>query len=101
VFPGFLDASNGALPQGGEKVVYFGHRSQQEVKQALCSAHYMLMPSRFLETFGLSALEAISYGVPVIGYAKGGLAQFLLSEHAIHDSGDDAKDTGHFVETVE
>jgi len=69
-FEGFLDASSGKLPQGGERVVYFGHRSSAEVQKALSSAHYMLMPSRFLETFGLSALEAISCGVPVIGYKK-------------------------------
>ncbi len=58
------------------------------------------MPSRFLESFGLSALEAISYGVPVVGYKKGGLTQFLLSEHALADSGDDGRDTALFLECV-
>jgi glycosyltransferase involved in cell wall biosynthesis len=29
------------------------------------------MPSEFLETFGLSALNALSRGIPVIGYKKG------------------------------
>jgi hypothetical protein len=38
------------------------------------------MPSRFLETFGLSALTALSRGLPVIGYKKGGLVQFVDEE---------------------
>jgi glycosyltransferase involved in cell wall biosynthesis len=29
------------------------------------------MPSEFLETFGLAALNALSWGLPVIGYKKG------------------------------
>lgn len=40
-------------------------------------SHYALMPSRFLETFGLSALEALSTGVPVIGQAIGGMTSFV------------------------
>lgn len=38
------------------------------------------MPSIFLETFGLSALESLSMGVPVAGFSKGGIAPFLVSE---------------------
>lgn len=36
------------------------------------------MPSAFLETFGLSALESLSCGVPVAGFSKGGIAPFLV-----------------------
>jgi glycosyltransferase involved in cell wall biosynthesis len=38
------------------------------------------MPSEFLETFGLSALNALSRGIPVIGYKKGWLEPFILPE---------------------
>lgn len=41
---------------------------------------FVLMPSRFLETFGLSALDFAQYGVATIGYKKGGLDQFILDE---------------------
>lgn len=38
------------------------------------------MPSTFLETFGLSALESLSRGVPVAGFSKGGIVPFLLDD---------------------
>lgn len=96
-YPGFFDASeNGKIPPGAQ-VVYFGHVNGTRVKEALSRAHYLLMPSRFLETFGLSALEAIESGVPVIGFDQGGLSQFLLSEHRVPVN---AYPIRQFVETV-
>jgi glycosyltransferase involved in cell wall biosynthesis len=35
------------------------------------------MPSRFLETFGLTALESLASGTPVIGFCKGWLMSFI------------------------
>lgn len=43
------------------------------------------MPSRFLETFGISALEALSAGASVVGFARGGLADFIRPEHAVEE----------------
>jgi glycosyltransferase involved in cell wall biosynthesis len=82
-FPGFFDASQGGVITPGAQVVYFGQVNGTRVTEALNRAHYLLMPSRFLETFGLSALEAIESGVPVIGFDQGGLRQFLLTEHRV------------------
>ncbi len=50
------------------------------------------MPSRFVETFGYSALEALSVGTPVIGPRVGGLEQFIPEELAIDVFSDDAAD---------
>ena len=47
------------------------------------------MPSRFLETFGLSALESLSEGVPVIGFRKGGLIPFISQELSVPFSASD------------
>ena len=41
------------------------------------------MPSLFLETFGLVALETLSYGVPVCGFSRGGLRDFIHSTLAL------------------
>lgn len=38
---------------------------------------YFVMPSQFLETFGLTACESLLCGVPVIGNKKGGLEAFI------------------------
>jgi len=96
-YPGFFDASEGGTIPPGAQVVYFGHVNGQRIKEALERAHYLLMPSRFLETFGLSALEAIESGVPVIGFDQGGLSQFLLSEHSVPVN---AYPVRQFAETV-
>jgi glycosyltransferase involved in cell wall biosynthesis len=57
-----------------------------EMNLVLEDSNYMLMPSRFLETFGLSALESITRWVPIIGFCKGGLVQFLSGPGAITPS---------------
>jgi hypothetical protein len=46
-----------------------------------------LIPSHFLETFGLTALDSLHLWKPIIGYAKGWLAQFAGGLIAIGDEG--------------
>ncbi len=66
------------------------------------------MPSRFVETFGLSALEGVTAGCPLIAPASGGLAQFVQEGFAI-PAGDtrlspqelDACETKNFLELAE
>ncbi len=48
--------------------------------------HYSLVPSLFLETFWLVALESLQNGVPVIGYKKGGLIPFIDHENALDEN---------------
>jgi glycosyltransferase involved in cell wall biosynthesis len=52
------------------KIYFFGWQSQSVIGDVLKISHFTLMPSRFLETFGLSALESLAEGVPVIGFRK-------------------------------
>ena len=65
------------------KIYFFGWQSQSVIRDVLNISHFSLMPSRFLETFGLSALESLSEGVPVIGFQKGGLVPFIPNSLAI------------------
>ncbi len=53
-----------------KKIYFFGWQSQEMIRNVLKVSHFSLMPSRFLETFGLSALESLSEGIPVIGFRK-------------------------------
>jgi glycosyltransferase involved in cell wall biosynthesis len=59
------------LPLVGKNVHYFGWQPHEKIKSYLENIDYCLMPSEFLETFGLSALYDLSWGIPVIGYKKG------------------------------
>ncbi|USN55943.1 MAG: glycosyltransferase [Candidatus Peribacteria bacterium] len=51
-------------------IYYYGHVPKQEVFAFRATCQYTLMPSTFLETFGLVALDSLSVGVPVLGYRK-------------------------------
>ena len=49
------------------------------------TCHIAFMPSRFLETFGLVALESIQSGLTVVGFRKGGLVPFIHEAYALDE----------------
>jgi len=53
-----------------------GHLSQQELAHLYRSASISVLPS-YYETFGLSALEPMAYGVPVVATRAGGLVEVI------------------------
>ncbi len=57
---------------------FFWRQSLDYIKQYLPKVQYLLMPSNFLETFWLSALNSLSRWLPVIWYAKWWLTKFIL-----------------------
>ena len=63
-----------------ENVHFFGWKPLDEIKKYLPNIDYCLMPSEFLETFWLSALNALSWWVPVIWYKKWWLEPFIFQE---------------------
>lgn len=66
-----------SIGQSKEWVYVYGQVSHESIIEALENLDAILMPSRFLETFWLVALEALSYGVPVIWFAKWWLQEFI------------------------
>ncbi len=62
---------------------YLWRAEQKTIYNELKKTDISLMPSRFLETFWLSALESISMWVPVIGFNKWWLTQFVHPQLAI------------------
>jgi phosphatidyl-myo-inositol alpha-mannosyltransferase len=53
------------VPRANSRVQLVGHVSGQEKEDLLRDCAFLVLPSRF-ETFGLSPLEAMSYGKPVV-----------------------------------
>lgn len=51
-------------------IIYHGRVWKETIKELIIASNYMVMPSVFLETFGLTALEALMLGTPVIGDRK-------------------------------
>lgn len=61
-------------------VHYFGWQPLERIQQYLANIDYCVMPSEFLETFWLSALNALSRWLPVIWYKKWWLEPFIFQE---------------------
>ena len=55
-----------------DKVIFFGNSN--EIDKILCQTDLFLLPSK-TESFGLVALEAMAFGVPVISSNAGGLPE--------------------------
>lgn len=72
---------------------YYWWQDKETVLWIWKNCQYSLMPSRFLETFWLSALDSLSLWVPVIWFKKWWLEQFW--ECII-----DAKDDDNFIPIV-
>lgn len=58
-----------------DDVIFLG--KQEALYEILCSADVFILPSQ-MESFGLSALEAMSCGLPVIATNVGGLPEVIL-----------------------
>ncbi len=66
-----------------EQVHYHGKVWSTELAKLYRNADFLFMPSRFLETFWLTALESLSSGTPVIGFRKGWISAFIPEELCI------------------
>ena len=73
----YLDELEATIQDRGlrEKITFVGHTS--EIREWLAFSDIVLSLSNQAETFGRTALEALSVGTPVIGWNRGGVAEIL------------------------
>ena len=70
------ELENNIKQQGlSDHITFVGHRS--DIREWLAFSDVVLSLSNQAETFGRTALEALSLGTPVIGWARGGVAEIL------------------------
>ncbi len=62
-------------PAAAAGVTLRGHLPHPQVLQAMARAAIVVVPSRWNEPFGLTALEAMACGAPLITSGRGGLAE--------------------------
>jgi glycosyltransferase involved in cell wall biosynthesis len=67
----------------GAPVEFTGRLDRRELDAELSGAAMLLMPSRYHESAGYSALEAMAAGVPVIASDLGGLPELLGAERCV------------------
>ncbi|MDP9091917.1 MAG: glycosyltransferase family 4 protein [Actinomycetota bacterium] len=61
----------------GDRVAFFGSVGPDERSEALGSASALLHPIGFDEPFGLSVVEAMACGTPVIAYRRGSMREVV------------------------
>jgi len=61
----------------GESVRYLGSVGREERAQVLGSAACLLHPIAFAEPFGLSVVESMVCGTPVVAYARGSMPELI------------------------
>lgn len=62
----------------GDKINFTGVIPQQEISNILRKASYMIYPSGFPETYGISTLEALAHNVPLITCRFGALEETAI-----------------------
>lgn len=65
-----------AQARGLNNLVFLGAASSESLKRVLAASHLFVLPTR-LEAFGLSALEAMAMGIPVVAMRSGGVAEVV------------------------
>ena len=63
-----------------QQIKFHKQLSQDEIKIFYKNSIALLMPSRAPETFGLSAIEALSFNIPVIAPNIGGMGEWIEDE---------------------
>jgi glycosyltransferase involved in cell wall biosynthesis len=82
-----------------QHIIYYWFETLEFIKKIAQQCDYALMPSLFLETFGLSAVNALARWLPVIAYQQWGMAPFVLNTYNLWS--DTGSPTVHLIAMME
>lgn len=82
-FESYGQAVEAALAPLGARATYLGYRPFEDVMALFQRAAIVVVPSRWDETFGRTALEAMANGAALISSGRGGLKE-VSDAHAIY-----------------
>lgn len=74
-----------------DRVEFLGHLDSDDLMAAIKGAELVIMPSRFYEPFGFSALETMALGTPIVASKSGALADIIPDEAGLVFKRDDLK----------
>jgi alpha-1,6-mannosyltransferase len=83
---------------GGDRAIWLSYERSRERLADLYGAVDLYVAPGPAETFGLSAMEALASGLPIISVDQGGVAEAVMGSGAGRLYG--AGDPGHFVEVA-
>ncbi|PYP72219.1 MAG: hypothetical protein DMD41_09580 [Gemmatimonadetes bacterium] len=95
-----LILAGGWRPSFTGKIKYVGEVDGKEKAELLASARCLWMPALCDEPFGLTSIEALFSGTPVLGTRRGALPEVLTPEvGALCDTLDDMIEASHTIHT--
>jgi len=59
-----------------EEIIFKGYLPDEELNNCYCNSDIFIIPSQ-MEGFGLTILEAIQFGIPIIGTNRGAIPEIL------------------------
>jgi glycosyltransferase involved in cell wall biosynthesis len=65
-----------------DSFIFHGWKSREEVDQIMKACYLLIFPSIYPEAFGISGIEAMMRGKPVIGFDVGGVSTWLKNEES-------------------
>lgn len=68
----------GVKPHLGKQIIYLGHLDQEQIVPYYQKAKALLSPIQWEEPFGLTMIEAMACGTPVVAYRRGAVPEIVL-----------------------
>lgn len=82
-----------------DKIIFHGWRSRDEINEFLKNCYLLAFPSIYPEAFGISGIEAMMHGKPVVAFDVGGVSTWLTNKKTGFLI--EAKDTSQFSNKIE